>query len=340
MRVKYKPKPKIPVGSVPRERETTPSAEIGKEATTTTTATTTSTSLTRQPTATVSSSVTDSVSRTKELRTSQEPANVPVSSISCTTCNVTPNIATCSAKTTDSLSNSYLTNGTSLTGLGGISPIVSPTTRCESHYETSDLATNSIRTSSTGYLNTSLTASTNSNDKQNDGYSHPVVNDQLSSSPSFEEGLPTALQAESVTICDDNSVMNTEDCSTDSNRTTVQPSSHRYPSFIESLSSSVLSQVTSSHRALGLDQPADGELVSTSAVETTYKRRCYEESDAIDEEMDIFDSCPDDRIATSSSVDHSHLQQVYMYVYSMQHTNEYNLGYINVIAPELVFACT
>ena len=300
MRVKYKPKPKIPVGSVPREREATPSVETGKEATTTS-------ALTQQPTTTVSSPVTDSVSRTKDLRTSSEPTSVPVSSTSCA-CAVTASIATCSAKTTDSVSNSYLTSGTTLTGLGGITPIVSSATRCESDFETSHLVTNSIRTSSADHLNTNSTGSTSNNyERENSGYSHPVGNDQLISSPSFGEGLPGALQAESVTICDDNSVLNTEDSS--SGRTTaVQPLGHRYPSFIESLSSSVLSQVASSHRALGLDQPTDGELVSTSAVESTLRRRCYVESDANDEEMDVFDNCPDDRITTSSPIDHSHLQ--------------------------------
>ena len=297
MRVKYKPKPKIPVGSVPRERETTSSAEPGKETTTTTAA--------RQPTTTTSSQVIDSVSIiTEDLRTSQEPTILPVSSTSCTTCST--------VGPTDSISDTYLTSGTTLTGFGGISPIVSSTTRHESDFETSHIATNSIRTSTTDYLNTNLPDSTSV--RENTGYSHPV-NDQLNCSPSFGEGLPTALQAESVAICDDdNSIMNTEDTSTDSSRTTVQSSSHRYPSFIESLSSS-MSQVASSHRALGLDQPADGELISTSAVEATYRRRCYEEPDAIDEEMDVFDSCPDDRIATSSSIDHPHLQQVIYKLY-------------------------
>ena len=294
--MKYKPKPKIPVGSVPRERETTPSAEPGKEATTTTA------TPTRQPTTTVSSPVTNSVSITEDLRTSQESTVVPLSFTSYTTCSTVS-----STKTTDSISNTYLTSGTTLTGLGSNSSVVSSTTRHESDFETSHVATNGITTSTTDYLNASLPDSTNV--RENDSHSHPVSNDQLSSSPSFEEGLPTALQAESVAICEDNNIVNTEDTSSDSSRSTVQPSYHRYPSFVESLSSS-MSQVASSHRALGLDQPADGELVSTSAVETTYRRRCYEEPDTIDEEMDVFDSCPDDRIATSSSINHPHLQQV------------------------------
>ena len=286
MRVKYKPKPKIPVGSVPRERETTPSADPGKEATRTA--------------ATTPSPANDTSSRTKEVTTSQEPPNIPVTPTSCTS-TARASTVTCSVETADPVSSSSTTSDSILTELG-ISPITSSRTRCDvsSDLETSHLAAESIRTSSTNYLNVSLTSSTvTDDDRQSSSYCHPGTEEQLNSSPSFGEGFPSAMQAESIAIvCDGDNV---EDNSFD--RTIImQPSSSQYPSFIESLSSSVLSQVASSHRALGLDQPSDGELVTSAAMETTYKRRCYEDSDGDDddEEMDVFDNCPDDRLAAGS----------------------------------------
>ena len=302
MRVKYKPKPKIPAGSVPRERETTPSAELRKEAITATGEQTTT-----------PSPANETSSRTKELRTSQEPSIIPVTPTSCTS-TVSTSAVICSVETADTVSNSYSTSATILTELG-ISPITSSRTRCDvlSDLETSHLAADTIRTSSSDYLNVTSSA-VSDNDRQSSSiYCHSGTSEQLNSSPSFGEGFPCAVQAESIPIlCDDDSVMNAEDTSIDSNRTIIlQPSSSQYPSFIESLSSSVLNQVASSHRVLGLDHPSNGELVTGNAVETTYKRRFCEDSDVDedDEEMDVFDNCPDDRSATGSS-NSSHLLQV------------------------------
>ena len=302
MRVKYKPKPKIPAGSVPRERETTPSAELRKEATTAT-----------GEQITTPSPANETSSRTKEmkeLRTSQEPSIIPITPTSCTS-TVSMSAVICSVETADTVSNSYSTSATILTELG-ISPITSSRTRCDvsSDLETSHLAADTIRTSSGDCLNVTSSA-VSDNDRQSSSiYCHPGTSEQLNSSPSFGECFPCAVQAESIPIlCDDDSV---EDTSIDSNRTIIlQPSSSQYPSFIESLSSSVLSQVASSHRVLGLDQPSNGDLVTGNAVATTYKKRFCEDSDVDedDEEMDVFDNCPDDRSATGSS-NSSHLQQV------------------------------
>ena len=313
--MKYKPKPKIPAGSVPRERESTPSADTGKE--------TTPTPVTGEATANVSPSTTDSLSRLKEVRTpslnssSQESPNVPVSTVNCTTSpasNDTSRTSTCSPIKTGLASNSDLTtSSTSLTGFRTSSP-----TRgfdSESNLEPIHLATNNTRTCSSDVNNdmTGLVVNTDS-DRQNNDYSSFMASGQFNSS-SFEESLPSALQVESVTICDDNTSLHVEDVTMESN-VILQPSSQRYPSFIESLSSSILSQVTSSHRVLGLEQPAGDELVSSSAVETTYRRRCCDEEsdDGNDEEMDVFDSCVDDRVATGSSNDHTQ-PQVYILLY-------------------------
>lgn len=307
MRVKYKPKPKIPASSALRERETTPSAETRKEST--------PAPQSGEPTTNISPSSVDRVSRVLSVDT-PEPLNIPVSTTSYTTSltvNCSQNTLTCSAakaiETTSLSSHTYLTSGTTL----GVSAItgITRTSNAVSDIGTSHLTTNTVRTSSTDYLYGSGTSSivTSDNDRQNSDCSNHIANDQFNSSLSFGEGLPCGIQAESVTICDDNCSLYSDNSATESS-IILQPSSHRYPSFIESLSPSVLSQLASSHRALGLDQPTDDELVSVSAVEATYRRRCYEEeSEANDEEMDVFDSCVDDRFVANSSVNHSQPQR-------------------------------
>jgi len=323
MRVKYKPKPKIPVNTS-RERETTPSIESGKEAVT----------LTGESTTTVSSSATSSVTTTKEVNTTslnitnqEVPSNLLVSTSSATSSAVknTALEVTGSTNSTGLICNTGLTSVTSLTssrsvtGLGslasaGDNSTTSSERSCDADLpiETNHLAKNNGRTSSTiGCLNYNLTGSTVTVDsgRQNTDHSNLMTSDEINSSPSFGEGLPSALQAESVAICEDDGNLGNENGVTENDKI-EQLSSHRYPSFIESLSSSVLSQVASSHRALGLDQPVDDELVSTSAVETTYKRRCYEESDGNDEEMDVFDNCTNSNDINGSSIDRLQPQQV------------------------------
>lgn len=313
MRLKYKPKPKIPVGSAARERETTPSVETGKETLTGGPATTNiTTTATTAATTTTSSPGTNSVTVTKQARTSllnfasQESPGEPVSTTSCTSSNVVSNTTctlTCSTGTTGLTCNSSSTGDTSLTSLDG-SLVTSSARNCsdESGFENSH---STIRTSSCDDLvNNNLTISTTTADssRHNTDYCNVISNNRVHRSPSFNEGLPGGIQAESVTICEDDTNLNGENCTT-VNDIIFQPSSHQYPSFIESLSSSVLREVTSSHRALGLEQPADDEVVYTSsAIETTYKRRCYEEeSDVVDEEMEVFDSCTDDHHLTTDS---------------------------------------
>lgn len=316
MRVKYKPKPKIPVSSTTRERETT-SVEIGKEATT----------LTGEPTSTVSSSVTGSSTTTKVRTTSlsvtsqETPSNLPVSTTNSTACSAVNNTACTVTGFTNSntglTSVASLTSSRNLTGLGSLTsldsnPTTSLTRSCgdiDLPIETSrSAADNSIRTSSTtDCLNNGLTGSTVTVDNGRQNTDHPNV--EINSSSSFGEVLPSALQAESVAICEDDSNLNIENSIIENDKT-EQSSVHRYPSFIESLSSSVLSQVASSHRALGLDQPADDELMSMSAVETTYKRKCYKEFDGNDEEMDVFDNCTNSDDIDGSSIDQLQPQQV------------------------------
>ena len=271
--MRLKPKPKIRPGGTTREKSTVQPSVDDNEKTATVLSSITAESRSVVTTSCDSQVVTSQASNHESVETGS-------------TCLARTNNS--SGERSDITHQTYSTSSTSNTCTTS-SPVSVPTanvtspsdritvTSCKSSLTscvttTSTSTTRPTRPTSLSRI-TSLAAANFNNDSPMSMSSSDVLTDLFN-----DEELPNVVQAENVLICEDNNSNSEED---DDNE--EEPSTERhYPSFVESLS-----HIMDSHKALGLDQPADGE-VQSSAVEGTLRQRCEESDD------DMADDCLND----------------------------------------------
>jgi len=267
--MRLKPKPKIrPGGGATRERSSIQQSvcEVEK-ACNSTTATTTSDSVVSSKScdnqeASSQTSNCESIKSTKTCLTSADrvSSGSSDSDITCQTCNassinaatITNSTVSISSASITSLSNHITTISSSSTSVTTTSTNVNSSTR-------PSCLTSLSGTRSLTAANAENTANTPASSSSSD-----VITELFN-----DEELPNIVQAENVLICDNDS--DVEYREEDEEATTE----HHYPSFVESLS-----HIMSGHKALGLEQPAEGE-VQSSAVEGTLRQRCDESNDEI-----------------------------------------------------------
>ena len=271
--MRLKPKPKIRPGGTTREKSTVQPSVDDNEKTATVLSSITAESRSVVTTSCDSQVVTSQASNHESVETGS-------------TCLARTNNS--SGERSDITHQTYSTSSTSNTCTTS-SPVSVPTanvtspsdritvTSCKSSLTscvttTSTSVTRPTRPTNLSRITSLAAANFNNNDSPVSMSSSDALTDLFN-----DEELPNVVQAENVLICEDNSNNSEED---DDNE--EEPTERHYPSFVESLS-----HIMDSHKALGLDQPADGE-VQSSAVEGTLRQRCEESDD------DMADDCLND----------------------------------------------
>ena len=275
--MRLKPKPKIRPGGATRERSSVQQSVVENEKITSSSSVPVtidsvilSKSCTDSQEVTSQTSNCESVESTISDLTSIDSVSSRHSNVTLQTCNASSTSTTViSSSTVNILTTSVTSSSDSVTS----SSYKSSSTSCVT--TTSTNVTSSTRPTSLS-MTTSLTeANTDStSDTPVSTYSNDVITDLFN-----DEELPNVVQAENVLICEDDN-LNVDNNSENDDDDEESTTEHQYPSFVESLS-----QIMSSHKALGLEQPADGE-VQSSAVEGTLRQRCDDSGDDDDEVRD------------------------------------------------------
>ena len=292
--MRLKPKPKIrPGGGATRERSSIQQSvcEVEK-ACNSTTATTTSDSVVSSKSCEASSQTSNCESNKTRL-TSADHDSSGSSDVTCQTCNAS------------STNAATITNSTVNISSASITSLSNRTTTISSCKSSSTSVTTSVNSSTRPSCLTSISGMTNLTAENAEN----TANTPVSSSSSDvitelfnDEELPNIVQAENVIICDNDS--GDEYREEDEEATTE----HQYPSFVESLS-----HIMSSHKALGLEQPTEGE-VRSSAVEGTLRQRCDESNDEIGD--DDLNGDGGNNVIEDISVEGTAEKQVHVYVCS------------------------